>query len=287
LSNLPSGATVTWQVSSSTNASVSGSGSSAVVTPLIRGTFTLTANINIGGATHTVTKNIIAGANISLNAIRVREQYLGAPWIFNHEVNYGSSYYFELYPQDALVTKYEWQFSTHSAFSYYWNSYSYPYTVGASGLPAHDSIAIRLIHGGGNDLIIDPPTTLNVYSRFRDCFGWSDIHDVLMLTINYPIVYSAAYPNPASNELIIDKESNNNNLNVSSANNIQTAKANNNTVKVLLYSHSSAKLVYSQDFSQSAEQIRINTSQLPNGVYYLNMIANGEKIKEQTIIINH
>jgi hypothetical protein len=38
---------------------------------------------------------------------------------------------------------------------------------------------------------------------------------------------------------------------------------------------------------QSAEQIRINTSQLPNGVYYLNMIANGEKIKQQTIIINH
>ncbi|MDR1553504.1 MAG: T9SS type A sorting domain-containing protein [Prevotellaceae bacterium] len=46
-------------------------------------------------------------------------------------------------------------------------------------------------------------------------------------------------------------------------------------------------MVYSKDFSASAEQIRIDTSKLPNGVYYLNMISNNKKIKEQTIIVQH
>jgi Zn-dependent metalloprotease len=99
--------------------------------------------------------------------------------------------------------------------------------------------------------------------------------------------YSAAYPNPAGNELIIDREEKGSEIKANAAVGEQSAKANNATVKVLLYSHSTAKLVYSKDFSASAEQIRIDTSKLPNGVYYLNMIANNEKIKEQTIIVNH
>jgi subtilisin family serine protease len=99
--------------------------------------------------------------------------------------------------------------------------------------------------------------------------------------------YSAAYPNPARNELIIDRETKNNEVTTNTIVGEQKAKANTATVKVLLYSHSTAKLVYSNDFSASAEQIRIDTSKLPNGVYYLNMISNNEKIKEQTIIINH
>jgi hypothetical protein len=100
-------------------------------------------------------------------------------------------------------------------------------------------------------------------------------------------VSSAAYPNPAGNELIIDRETKNNEVTTNTIVGEQKVKANTATVKVLLYSHSTAKLVYSKDFSASAEQIRIDTSKLPNGVYYLNMISNNEKIKEQTIIINH
>ncbi|MDR2065584.1 MAG: T9SS type A sorting domain-containing protein, partial [Prevotellaceae bacterium] len=68
----------------------------------------------------------------------------------------------------------------------------------------------------------------------------------------------------------------------------QNAQAKNNTtVKVLLYSHSTTQLVYSKDFPASAQQIKIDTSKLPNGIYYLNIIANGEKIKQQTIVVNH
>ena len=89
--------------------------------------------------------------------------------------------------------------------------------------------------------------------------------------------WSAAYPNPADDELIIDKIE---------EDDIKPAKSK-STIKVLLYSHSTTKLVFSQDYSSSTKQIKIDTSKLPNGVYYLNILENGEKVKEQIIIINH
>ncbi|MDR1593083.1 MAG: T9SS type A sorting domain-containing protein [Prevotellaceae bacterium] len=55
----------------------------------------------------------------------------------------------------------------------------------------------------------------------------------------------------------------------------------------MLYSHSIAKLVYNKIHSSAEKQIRIDISKFPNGVYYLNMIENGEKIKEQTIVVQH
>jgi hypothetical protein len=100
--------------------------------------------------------------------------------------------------------------------------------------------------------------------------------------------YSAAYPNPAGNELIIDRETNDDDITANTLDNKQSTKAKDNaTVKVLLYSHSTTQLVYTKDFPASAQQIRIDTSKLPNGIYYLNIIANSEKIKQQTIIVNH
>jgi hypothetical protein len=105
----------------------------------------------------------------------------------------------------------------------------------------------------------------------------------------YSSTYSAAYPNPASNELIIDRETNNNEITATNTieNRQNTQAKNNATVKVLLYSHSTTQLVYSKDFSASEQQIKIDTSKLPNGIYYLNIIANGEKVKQQTIVVNH
>ena len=88
------------------------------------------------------------------------------------------------------------------------------------------------------------------------------------------------YPNPANDELIIDKIEDGNDDNI----NIGKSKT---TIKVLLYSHSTTKLVFSQDYPSSTQQIKIDTSKLPNGVYYLNIIENGEKVKQQTIIVNH
>ncbi|MDR0754850.1 MAG: T9SS type A sorting domain-containing protein, partial [Prevotellaceae bacterium] len=99
---------------------------------------------------------------------------------------------------------------------------------------------------------------------------------------------SAAYPNPARNELIIDREEKGSELKANSVIGGQSAKIKNNaTVKVLLYSYSTTKLVYSKDFSASEKQIKIDTSKLPNGIYYLNIIENGEKVKQQTIVVQH
>jgi hypothetical protein len=97
--------------------------------------------------------------------------------------------------------------------------------------------------------------------------------------------YSAAYPNPAGNELIIDRIEEGNST--ETAINTKSAISKVPEIRVLLYSHSTAKIVYEKTYSSSEKQIRIDTSKLPNGVYYLNIISNGEKVKEQTIIVNH
>ncbi|MDR3287337.1 MAG: zinc-dependent metalloprotease [Prevotellaceae bacterium] len=100
--------------------------------------------------------------------------------------------------------------------------------------------------------------------------------------------YSAAYPNPASDELIIDKIEETNTE--STTNNIlqtTSTKTKQSEITVLLYSNSTTKLVYSKNYPSSEKQIKIDTSKLPNGVYYLNIIENGETVKQQTIIVNH
>ncbi|MDR2064583.1 MAG: hypothetical protein LBP85_02570 [Prevotellaceae bacterium] len=124
--------------------------------------------------------------------------------------------------------------------------------------------------------------------NFTDVCGGNSTIYKSFYTDECLLSYSAAYPNPAGNELIIDKETDSNEITTNTIESSQNTKAKNTaTVKVLLYSHSTTKLVYSKDFSASAQQIKIDTSTLPNGIYYLNIIANGEKIKQQTIIVNH
>jgi hypothetical protein len=97
--------------------------------------------------------------------------------------------------------------------------------------------------------------------------------------------YSSAYPNPASSELIIDRIEENGAE--TTAINTQNEKVRTSEIRVLLYSHSTTQLVYNKAHSSSEKQIKIDTSKLPNGIYHLNIIENGEKIKEQTIIVNH
>ncbi|MDR2065287.1 MAG: T9SS type A sorting domain-containing protein [Prevotellaceae bacterium] len=126
-----------------------------------------------------------------------------------------------------------------------------------------------------------------VTDHFTDvCGGYSDVYKGFDFECTYS-AYSAAYPNPAGNELTIDREEKSDEVITNATINVQNAQTKNTTVKVLLYSHSTAKLVYSKDFPASEQQIKIDTSKLPNGIYYLNIIANNEKIKQQTIVVNH
>ncbi|MDR1985115.1 MAG: S8 family peptidase [Prevotellaceae bacterium] len=121
--------------------------------------------------------------------------------------------------------------------------------------------------------------------NFTDvCEGYSTIYR--NFSIECSSGWSAAYPNPAGNELIIDKIENGNNDKLST-NTTKSAKEKSSEIAVLLYSHATTKLAYSKTYSSSAKQIKIDTSTLPNGIYYLNIIENGEKIKQQTIIVNH
>ncbi|MDR1347929.1 MAG: M4 family metallopeptidase [Prevotellaceae bacterium] len=99
-------------------------------------------------------------------------------------------------------------------------------------------------------------------------------------------VWSSAYPNPANNELIIARTEDDSSIAISALN-TQSVKGKTSEVRVLLYSHSTARLVYNKIHQSSEKQIRIDVSKLPDGIYHLNMIENGEKVKEQTVIVNH
>jgi len=97
---------------------------------------------------------------------------------------------------------------------------------------------------------------------------------------NNPCVHQyVVYPNPTSTELTIDKIEDPNN-------NCEPTKSK-SAIKVLLYSHSTTKLVFSQNYPSSTQQIKIDTSKLSNGIYYLNIIENGENVKAQIIIVSH
>ena len=129
-----------------------------------------------------------------------------------------------------------------------------------------------------SDPIIDEKDNLDIDSKAKNPnidFKTKDTYsETTALSLNIGS-WSAAYPNPTNTELIID---------IIGVNNLENTTT---TTKVLLYSHSTTKLVFSQDYPISTQQIKIDTSKLPNGVYYLNIIENGEKMKEQTIIVNH
>jgi hypothetical protein len=158
-------------------------------------------------------------------------------------------------------------------------------------IPPVNSDLLAEMYGGTNPVISFPVVgTYTVKMRWKGtCDDYGPYTEKNIVVIEDPYsTYSAAYPNPAGNELIIDREEKDSELKTNAVIGGQSAKAKNNaTVKVLLYSHSTTQLVYSRDFSASEQQIRIDTSKLPNGIYYLNIIANGEKIKQQTIVVNH
>jgi hypothetical protein len=123
--------------------------------------------------------------------------------------------------------------------------------------------------------------------RWLGTCGYSDYAvKNIVVPNNIPYSYSAAYPNPAGNELIIDKIEEDNSMETAAIN-TQSIKGKTSEIRVLLYSHSTAQLVYNKTYSSSEKQIKIDTSKLPNGIYHLNIIENGEKIKEQTVVIQH
>jgi hypothetical protein len=106
--------------------------------------------------------------------------------------------------------------------------------------------------------------------------------DCSLINFESMSAWSAAYPNPSSNELIIDKTVGNFELSTAIRD-----ENNSPETTVLLYSHATTKLAYTKTYPSSTKQIKIDTSKLPNGVYYLNIVEKGETVKQQTIIVDH
>ncbi|MDR2651394.1 MAG: T9SS type A sorting domain-containing protein [Prevotellaceae bacterium] len=244
--NLPSGTTVTW--SGDDINIISGQGTSQVTISVCDGyTTTLTATLS-GSLNYVITKNI------SVN---------------NGTVTYINSDYIEVTFNHPYAENYHWYISN-------------VFNIVSGSTINSNPILLTLANpssGTGVGLV-------KVRGSYNGCYtGVINTFVNRYLITDNLLSYSAAYPNPAGNELIIDKIEEENSTETTI--NTQNTKVKNTTVKVLLYSHSTTKLVYNKDFPSATQQIKIDTSKLPNGVYYLNIIENGEKIKEQTIIVNH
>ncbi|MDR1347102.1 MAG: trypsin-like peptidase domain-containing protein [Prevotellaceae bacterium] len=253
--DLPTGTTVTWSGSSNLNI-ISGQGTSQVTISVCGGyTATLTATL-LGTVNQVLTKNL----NVNNGEL-----------IITPGVSHSATFEY-VHP---YATCYDWGIGSgltslvvdsDTAICTDFNS--------ANIVPLRGSIGgFAAVRARLDDYCYTPWK-----GAFVGSMGLNSIDNIFSS-------YSAAYPNPASNELIIDRIEENGTE--TTAINTQSAKVKSSNITVLLYSHSTAQLVYNKTHSSSTQQIRIDTSKLPNGIYYLNIIENGEKIKEQTIIVNH
>ena len=167
-------------------------------------------------------------------------------------------------------------YSASGINTYYWFFNDYIFDV--TNQP-HVTLYAGTVHGKAHKIsvIADIPA----YHGVLSLRGEADFYGSNKLC---PQTWSAAYPNPVGNELIINKEGNDNILATKAISNVRN---NSSEITVLLYSNATTRLVYTKTYPVSTEQIKIDTSKLPNGIYYLNIISNGEKIKEQTIVVKH
>jgi predicted Zn-dependent protease len=102
-----------------------------------------------------------------------------------------------------------------------------------------------------------------------------------------------AYPNPVDNELTVE-------LNATDGSGLVTTKMTTETASkavalskekdgftVQLYSQDHTTLVYSKTEPAGTGQIRINTSKLKDGIYFLVISQGKEKTSSQTVIVKH
>lgn len=89
--------------------------------------------------------------------------------------------------------------------------------------------------------------------------------------------YSAAYPNPASSSLTIERVQNNEDVQVKNSKPGSAAT-------VQLYNQSK-RLVREEVFNNN--RLTLDVSALLNGTYFLNIIENGKVVEQQTVIVQH
>ncbi len=247
IANLPTGATVNWSVNSHLRiVSTSTDGKTVTISPYssLRG-FTagiITAIIAHGGQTITVAKTVYGGLDIVILGPTTVPQTTGA--------SYKAELAGYVYPT-PFIEYYSWSVTNGSVMSGNISDAEIMFGIGNRT----STITVTYANGCGGY----STGTLNVY--------------VSRGGMNY---YSAAYPNPASSSLTIERVQNSEELQVKSATpSMFTAQ---------LYSLS-RQLVREQTFNGT--QLSLNVSTLPNGTYFLNIIENGKVVEQQTIVVAH
>jgi hypothetical protein len=102
------------------------------------------------------------------------------------------------------------------------------------------------------------------------------LYDYRCLNYGYRI-----YPNPANNELTISADNSKENLTEGKA-----TDAKNKIFEVSLYNNKGEKLNAYQNSTSKDNKLLIDTSNIPNGTYYLH-IKEGDKTIKQQVIVKH
>jgi hypothetical protein len=91
-----------------------------------------------------------------------------------------------------------------------------------------------------------------------------------------------AYPNPVGDELVVERNEEYERGIPASA-----GMTKESAVTVQLFSKDQTTLVYSKTEPADVKQIRINTSKLKDGIYFLNIVEGKEKTAKQLVVVKH
>jgi len=250
VSNLPSGVTVTWSATPSSIVNISTSSNVATVTKIGNGMVNLVATLNSTcGSVNLPAKQVSVGT------------YSAGDFPISGQTNICSNTV-STYSVTALpgATNYNWII---------------PPTALANGW--------SIVTGQGTPVltVITGSITTTLKLKVSNSCGESIAPANLTVNIN-PCFSFVASPNPASNTLNVSQN------NASSQLDANTTKVGdgriNKPFSVRLFDQSS-KVLKSLS-SERGDDISINTSDIPNGTYFLHIFQNKEVIKKQ-IIIQH
>jgi hypothetical protein len=264
ISNLPTGATVTWSILPATGrATLTTSGNTATLTKTGNGNVQLFATVNsICGVININPLNIYAGIP-QISAINLSTISASGYWCANSRGNY---FDIEMEPgQSPNGLTFQVQLLDPVTYQVFAN-----YTV--SG-------------GSGTFALSRPPyTTYLLQARVvnhpcgtsENWFGYE--MEFVDCSNNYRVSNYNVYPNPASNDLTIE-------YNPVEETSIEKTTISNKQKEVQLFNNK-GEIIVSSMMKENEVKLTLDTKNIPNGTYFLHITEGKETIKKQ-IIIKH
>lgn len=251
ISNLPSGATVSWSSPNPDIASLTSSGNSATLTKIRPGQLNLIANINTACGSFSVSKNIQSGPD---------------------EI-----------PIGGLITNASYgpgQSVTVAAGGNYVNASNYTWTVYGGTIVSGQGTSTITFTTNQNQSTVPLYLDINLIITTPDCGDALGEAHAFVTSDGPPSPERfAIFPNPASSDLTINQV-----YNIKSNTKNAKSESISGTYEVKLY-NSSGRILHGQK-SLNGEGIGFNVQHIENGTYFLHIIQGKEVIKKQ-IIINH